>query len=461
MTYSASPNCLPSEIDVAIIGGGPGGAATAISLQQQGDKQVAILEKSRQEHFRIGETVPPNIYSVMQQLGAREILEKGEHLPSSGSSSAWGSSQLGYQDFFFSLEGKGWHLNRTLFDASLAEMAAEQGAILRRRVRVVGGNRLADGKWNLALLDEDGSPWELKTSFVVDATGRRSFFASKQGANRVVMDSLLAIAAVFELDNSAVKAGYTLVEAAAWGWWYAARLPNNRAIVTLMSDREQVGEHQFSHWKYWQAYLEQTNYVQEMLAGAIPASQLMVTSAVSQYLDQMTGDGWLAVGDAACTFDPLASAGIYKALRSGIQAAEAIANYFNSDTTALTQYEARTRHQFELYLEDKRHYYALEQRWPNSQFWQRRRFKIALDPSQWLDWEQSPESIRQLQGLKMYLPVRDLHLLCQLCFGGKQAGEVVGKFLAHTQGRFSAYRAIEALEYLLVEQIILRSCTPV
>ncbi|NEO99912.1 MAG: hypothetical protein F6K58_14775 [Symploca sp. SIO2E9] len=447
-------NCFPSEIDVAIIGGGPGGAATAITLQQQIDKQVAILEKSRQNHFRIGETVPPNIHSVMQQLGAREILEKGEHLPSSGSSSAWGSSQLGYQDFFFSLAGKGWHLNRAQFDASLAQMAAEQGTILKRGVRVVGGNRLADGKWNLALLDEDGSPLQLKTSFVVDATGRRSLFATKQGANPVVMDSLLAIAAVFELENQTTKACYTLVEAAEWGWWYAARLPNNRAIVTLMSDREQVQQHQFCHWKYWQAYLEKTNYIQEMLAGAIPCSKLMVTSAVSQYLDQMTGNGWLAVGDAACTFDPLSSAGIYKALQSGIRAGEAIANYFNSDTTALDKYEARTRHQFELYLEDRRQYYSLEKRWSDSKFWQRRRFNIALDPSQWLYWEKSPESIRQLQRLKMYLPVRDLHLLCQLCIGGKPAGDVVGKFLAQTQGRVSAYRVIEALEYLLVQQMI-------
>jgi flavin-dependent dehydrogenase len=40
----------------------------------------------------------------------------------------------------------------------------------------------------------------------------------------------------------------------------------------------------------------------------------------------VAGDSWLAVGDAASTFDPLSSQGIVKVLRSGVCASYAIAD---------------------------------------------------------------------------------------------------------------------------------------
>lgn len=448
-------NLLPLEIDVAIIGGGPAGAATAIALQQQGYRRVAILEKSSQKDFCIGETVPPNIRSLLTQLEVLHILNPENHLPSFGNHSVWGGSELGFQDFFFSLQGNGWHLNRTQFDAALLAAAVETGAILKRGVRLVGCDRLKNGKWNLTFLAPDGSRFQLKTAFVVDATGRRSVFATKQGANIVRMDSLLGIAAVFEFEGKAKEDCYTLVEAAELGWWYAARLPNDRAIVTLMSDRQLLRQHQFSRSFNWTAHLAKTRYVRELVAGATSCSKLQIQPAFSQYLDMIAGDGWLAVGDAACTFDPLSSAGIYKALRSGILAAEAIGGYFHSDAEALAEYVSQTRRQFELYLEDRRHYYSLEQRWPDSLFWQRHRFQISLDPSKRLCFKRSPENTNILKRLKMYLPLRDLHLLCELCVGGKPASDVVAEFMARSESRVSAYRVIEALQYLLSQQILL------
>ncbi|NES90185.1 NAD(P)/FAD-dependent oxidoreductase, partial [Okeania sp. SIO2B9] len=75
MNNSPVNNNLPSEIDVAIIGSGPAGTATAIALQQRASLRVAILERSAQNTFRIGETVPPNIRSPLGELGVLDILE--------------------------------------------------------------------------------------------------------------------------------------------------------------------------------------------------------------------------------------------------------------------------------------------------------------------------------------------------------------------------------------------------
>ncbi|WP_149030963.1 tryptophan 7-halogenase [Moorena producens] len=237
-------------------------------------------------------------------------------------------------------------------------------------------------------------------------------------------------------------------------WWYAARLPNQRVIVSLMSDRKLLQQYGLLQLPNWTAYLQKTQYVQELSANASSQSRLLIKPAYSQYLDQITGDGWLAVGDAACTLDPLSSAGIHKALESGIKAADAIANYFKGNSQALSTYESQALHQFELYLEDRRKYYAMETRWSNSPFWKSRRGGITLAPSQPLLFQESPQITKTLKGLTMYLPAKDLRLLCNFCTSGNIASDVVSKFLSETHHQVSAYRVIEALQYLLEKEII-------
>ncbi len=439
---------------MAIIGGGPAGAATAIALQQRSNQQVAILEKSHQNSFRIGETIPPNIGPLLSELDILDLVTGGEHLPSLGNHSAWGTSELGFQDFFVSPQGNGWHLNRSRFDAALLDRAAQKGAIVRRGISMVGCDRLADGKWNLRLLAENHHPLELKARFVVDATGRRLAFARQQGAKAVCLDHLMAMGTVFEFSTEVSQNCYTLVETTELGWWYGALLPNNRVIVTFMSDLELLREHQFSRWENWRAYLDKTRHIRELVAQGSPQERLHIEPALSQYLEPMVGDGWLAVGDAACTFDPLSSSGIYKALRSGIGGCKAIDGYFRGDSQALTNYQSQTLRQFELYLEDRRHYYNLEKRWPFSSFWQKYCGKVSLSPSTLLRFSPSSQGWQLLERLKMYFPVQELQLLCQLCSDGQPASYVVAEFLTRTQRKVSAYRIIEALQYLLREQVI-------
>ncbi|WP_424100695.1 hypothetical protein [Moorena producens] len=144
----------------------------------------------------------------------------------------------------------------------------------------------------------------------------------------------------------------------------------------------------------------------------------------------------------------------YKALQLGIKAADAIANYFKGNSQALSTYESQALHQFELYLEDRRKYYAMETRWSNSPFWKSRRGGITLAPSQPLLFQESPQITKTLKGLTMYLPAKDLRLLCNFCTSGNIASDVVSKFLTQTHHQVSAYRVIQALQYLLEQEVI-------
>ncbi|MGH9418574.1 MAG: NAD(P)/FAD-dependent oxidoreductase, partial [Thermoanaerobaculia bacterium] len=97
-----------------------------------------------------------------------------------------------------------------------------------------------------------------------------------------------------------------------------------------------------------------------------------VASSASHRLDRLTGDGWLAVGDAATALDPLSSQGISKALRAGVRAAKAIREWLDGSAASLESYAGAVAAEYDVYLAARNRYYAMERRWNDAPFWQRR-----------------------------------------------------------------------------------------
>ncbi|NET72136.1 MAG: NAD(P)/FAD-dependent oxidoreductase [Sphaerospermopsis sp. SIO1G2] len=443
------------ELDIAIIGGGLAGSATALALLNQGQWRVGIFEMSSQPVFRVGESLPPNNQYLLGQLGVLDSFKQQGHLPSLGNCSAWGEDTLAYNDFWTSINGQGWHLDRSRFDTWLLETAAERGTTVMQGMQVIGCDRTDQNYWNLKVKNQAGNSSEVKASFVVDASGPRSIFARWQGSNIIRMDSLLGIASIFPIEgNETLTTNYTLIEAVEFGWWYAARLPENQVIITLMCDRDLVQKYKLSRLENWQKALEQTLHVQRLINGVNSSTKLQIFSAFSQYLDQSYGDNWLAVGDAACKLDPLSSSGIYKALSSGIDAANAIEKFKNGQKNALSSYHLQNQHQFELYLEDRRQYYNQETRWKKSPFWKRRQGHLSLSPVTVLSFAPTSQNQIRLKKLDQHFSPHDLHLLCKLCDSPQPASVVVQKFLTQTNKKISAYRPIEALQYLIDQEVI-------
>jgi 2-polyprenyl-6-methoxyphenol hydroxylase-like FAD-dependent oxidoreductase len=56
--------------DVVILGGGPAGAATALSLRSHApDLSVALIEQTNYHATRIGETLPPAVRPLLETIG--------------------------------------------------------------------------------------------------------------------------------------------------------------------------------------------------------------------------------------------------------------------------------------------------------------------------------------------------------------------------------------------------------
>ena len=109
---------LSESFDLVIIGGGPAGAAAAITLASKGFR-IAIIERSNYSMLRIGETLPPSISRFLIDLGVWNLFLKGDHIKSFAIRSAWGSKKLHDSIHIYNPYGSGWHINRTRFDEML------------------------------------------------------------------------------------------------------------------------------------------------------------------------------------------------------------------------------------------------------------------------------------------------------------------------------------------------------
>jgi flavin-dependent dehydrogenase len=363
--------------DVAVVGGGPAGAVAALGLARA-SRRVLLVDRSGAGEFKIGEGLPPAAMPLLRDLGLRESFVAGGHLPSYGNVSAWGSSLLQSTDFIFDPNGHGWHLDRARFDAFLRERAGEAGADVRgatslRRQEWDGEG----GFWRLSLAGVEGNA-EARCRWLVDASGRRCVVARREGVRRRAADALTAVYALFAGTNEGAapdEDSRTLIEAAPDGWWYTALLPSNRRVAVYHSDTDLLPASTLLAPEGFMSMLDGTEHVRGYFAGTgykmlgLPRA----TPAQSARLERFVGAAWLAVGDAALSFDPLSSQGIMTALFAGMVAGVALDAHLSGEPEALEDYGARLAAIYKAYLNNRLFYYGYERRWPDRLFWQRRK----------------------------------------------------------------------------------------
>ncbi|MEO1159719.1 MAG: NAD(P)/FAD-dependent oxidoreductase [Pseudomonadota bacterium] len=353
--------------DMLIVGAGPAGLACALKARQQG-LSALVVDRSPLTGMRIGEHAPPSVRIQLQQLGCANLLEAEHHAGCPGVCSTWGSGDAERTEYFSNPYGHGFNLNRCRFDDDLANLAVQEGADLISNSRVVAVERQGE-TWSATITGHE-CEFVNRARFVVDATGRSAFMAKQFGARRQIFDQLVGVVGrtgpVGNTDST------VLIEAVESGWWYSAGMADGSIIACFMTDPDCADLSGGARHQTWQSMLEASSATKTRHPALQRIGNLQVCSANTSRLNRSSGDGWLAVGDSAFSFDPLSSEGMTKALEWGGKAATCAKRYLCGEHNALATYHDLAEQTFAEYLVGRYRYYRLEQRWPTSRFWHRR-----------------------------------------------------------------------------------------
>jgi len=368
---------------VVVIGGGPAGAATALALARR-QVPVLVVEQTDGGGNPIGESLAPSATPLLHRLGLHDALLASGPRPCHGNRSRWGGDGgLAERDFLREPYGPGWHLDRPAFNAALLAAAAAGGADCRRQARFRRAER-RDGRWHL-LVEEPAGPHSIQADLVVDASGRSAVFARQRGARQRMLDRLVAVVAFLEpgagLGSAPMPVSTTLIEAAEEGWWYSAPLPNGCLATAFFSDPDLLAHRRPWHPSGWHTLLACSPQTLARVRdhGFRLAAPPRFAAAASTLLEPGWGEGWVSVGDAAATYDPLSSHGIGSALAAGQRVAAAAEAWLGGEEGTLLEFAAGLETGYASYLQMKRAYYADEGRWPEAPFWRRRRGEPAAE----------------------------------------------------------------------------------
>ncbi|WCM91326.1 tryptophan 7-halogenase [Acidovorax sp. NCPPB 2350] len=372
----AAPTAAPSSapFDAAIAGGGPAGAACAIALARAGWR-VLLADAGGDRPARIGENLPPAVFSLLDELGLRARVLAGGHRPSHGAQSFWGDAAGQASDTLRHLQGDGLQLDRARFDAGLRKAAALVGAQVRGATHLQVEQPAREGApHHIRARGSEGPGPDLHARWFIDATGRGATPACRLGARRLRHDALLAFHLRLESPGHGDRDGRTWVEAVEDGWWYSVLLPGGERVVAFQGDADLLDRRALlADGGLWRK-LQAAPQLRALCAahGYHPAGAAQGADAGSSELDHAAGHRWLAAGDAALAFDPLSSKGIGNALYTGLRAAQAMLAHEGGDAQAPARYAEHVRAIHRVYRAQLAEVYGMERRWAGAPFWARR-----------------------------------------------------------------------------------------
>lgn len=333
--------------EVIIIGGGPGGSATALYLIQSGIKPL-IVERQSFPRFHIGESLSGECGNSIRKLNLESELiaqnypiKYGVNVYNPQGVPFWVEVKKRCPETNEMIPNWTWSVTRSSFDKILLDAALQRGAEyvsceavapLQENGRVIG----------LQIRTEGGTLEDLHCEFLVDCSGQATFLANRGVTGPKTKGSYANQIGVFSqiegmtLDSGSEPSkalGNTLIfykKRDHWAW----TIPLSRELVS-------VGVVAPAAYFKEQA-VDKTEYLRREIVTLNPELSRRVTKtsfveevrSVTSYSYATTnyaGPGFICVGDSHQFTDPIFSFGVFLAMKEGEFAAEAIVKLLGVD----------------------------------------------------------------------------------------------------------------------------------
>lgn len=360
---------VKEHVPVIIIGGGPAGIAAALTLNARHIPCIVVDAKTGRYH-QYGECLPPNAMPLFKQLGLEHLLDNEEHVHYHGNQSVWVNNKIEEKIFLFHKHNQGILLNRPLFEEQLRDL------LLKSKSRLLTGyafhNVVSQGNKLNVILKSKTETIHISCNYIVDATGRKASVCRKLNRQKEQLDQLAALHCQFTLNTTIPKYVYT--ESFENGWIYAAPLSRRKLSVMLFTDMDLLPAKD-KQQSFICDSVNNTTLIKQLFNKPLTSdkiNKLKTLAANSTRMQKPYGENWIAIGDAAYSFDPISSYGITSALAAGYYGGHALADTLAQKADALQTYQYIMENAFVHYHIKLYEHYKAEQRWPNNLFWQRR-----------------------------------------------------------------------------------------
>lgn len=301
-----SSQLLNKEYDVIVVGAGPSGSMAAWHTARNG-LDVLLLEKDRE----VGTPV-----RCAEGVAKRDLEELVEHpAPAHWIAAVIEKFRLIAPDgtpVYVNINETGYVLHRRLFDADLAQKAAQAGAQLITRAPAVGVIR-SDGYVKGVKATLDGEEREVYAKIVIAADGVESQVARWAGIDSLLKVKDMETCAQYTLTDIDIDPDtcdfYFSRELAPGGYcWIFPKGPRSANVglgIAGSFAREQTPE------EYLHAFLK------EHFPSASIASQTVGGVPVDKTLKEIVANGFMVVGDAAHQVNPISGGGIISGMIAG------------------------------------------------------------------------------------------------------------------------------------------------
>ena len=316
--------------DVLVIGGGPGGSTVSPLLSRLGH-HVVLLEKAHHPRFHIGESLLPANLPLLERLGVAEAVRAiGQHKPGAEFVSPHHdhSQTFMFADAWDKSMPAAYQVKRAEFDEILIRNAAKEGVQVHEGCQAKSVEFLPDRTVRVHATHDDGRATVWDTKFLVDASGRDTFLASRfKIKDRNPSHNSAAVYGHFAhaRRNEGEAEGNITVFWFDHGWFWFIPLTGGATSVGMVT------------WPYHMKTREGRSLQQFMmdnvatcagLAERLKDAELLTpveaTGNFSYSARHNHGDNYLMLGDAFTFIDPVFSSGVWLAMSGGELGAETI-----------------------------------------------------------------------------------------------------------------------------------------
>ena len=329
---------------------------------------------------RVGEHVSSSIFNLLDYLQVpKDSFSESCFLPAYGNVSYWGHDLPNNVHTIDTPDGPTIPLDREQFDLHMLEAVAQRGGQVLPRTRCNTFHQDEEMNWTLDLSHPEHGHFQVNARYLIDATGRSATICKQVGVPSRQIDNLMGLGCFFEMPDDLEISQEQLIEATPEGWWYAARLPNRLITATFFSDADIISQQQLHKQENWLKLLKQSRQLKHKLNGSTLVSQKpWVRNACSQITDITHKQHFLAIGDAATSFDPISSMGIGSAISSACHGARLVhAELMGRLDDERDTFQQDLEANFQNYIAIRAKFYQAETRWPEADFWKRRQEQEA------------------------------------------------------------------------------------